>query len=584
MIFSLLMTVASCLPSVFVSTNSEVEDVVTPLSSRHCLVENSANILDGAQVTVFTHGMGGTYRDWLAENQDSPYFLNNDYLPLLVSTDNVFVFRGVSTDEKPNVVSLNKVERAYEEVFCVENGEEPTIHANDHIVLIYDGFDDTKVPSTNEEVYAPFEIALDTVLAGLSDVLGGTPQVNLIGHSRGGLVNLLYAIDHPRVVRNLISIGTPYWGSTWGDALISILNVLPEGVTNISPEPYAPLLDPASSVSLYQKWRNEPLCNNIRATAISCTQSFTFFSAALMGEFGVIDAIHGFFCRLFPKLNISKKCIIDLLNRFFFFLTKGVEEAATALTLLAKTVGEVIRWAIPGCPIDDYVEAFTNVLNILLTNFHATVLTGWISADGLVNYHSQKGTTWDLSINYPFRHEDVFFESYYPDDLEPIRSSQPFVLHNFETKAPSVKSRVLSVLAEDPGSRHVHKFKVGTDANHHFLTCVCGAKTLNKSHSLEYDHSTDLGDYFSCGCGYSERKDHVYDFEFDDSTHHGQCYYCERVLYGEHVLSARRDFKAAYHYAFCVCGYSQSEPHQYIGTKRRCPCGRIADSSLELNL
>ena len=40
------------------------------------------------------------------------------------------------------------------------------------------------------------------------------PKINMIGHSRGGILNMLYAIQHPNIVETLVSIGTPYNGST----------------------------------------------------------------------------------------------------------------------------------------------------------------------------------------------------------------------------------------------------------------------------------------------------------------------------------------------------------------------------------
>ena len=45
---------------------------------------------------------------------------------------------------------------------------------------------------------------------------GELPKINLIGHSRGGLTNLQYALDHPDLVAGLYSMGTPYFGTDTG--------------------------------------------------------------------------------------------------------------------------------------------------------------------------------------------------------------------------------------------------------------------------------------------------------------------------------------------------------------------------------
>lgn len=47
------------------------------------------------------------------------------------------------------------------------------------------------------------------------------PKINMIGHSRGGIINMQYAIEHPDVVKYLYSVGTPYNGSQLYNALLS---------------------------------------------------------------------------------------------------------------------------------------------------------------------------------------------------------------------------------------------------------------------------------------------------------------------------------------------------------------------------
>ncbi|MGN1261714.1 MAG: hypothetical protein ACI4UT_01430 [Candidatus Enteromonas sp.] len=110
MLFSLLMTVASCLPSVFASTKIDVEEEVLPYASLHDSLANSANILDGAQVTVFTHGMGGTYKDWLSKDSETGFVANDDYLPFSLSRDNVFILDKRNEKDEVGPTSLYPVE------------------------------------------------------------------------------------------------------------------------------------------------------------------------------------------------------------------------------------------------------------------------------------------------------------------------------------------------------------------------------------------------------------------------------------------------------------------------------------------
>ena len=60
------------------------------------------------------------------------------------------------------------------------------------------------------------------------------PKINMIGHSRGGILNMLYAIQHPNIVDTLVSIGTPYNGSTMLniDGSAGIYNLIMNGDEN----------------------------------------------------------------------------------------------------------------------------------------------------------------------------------------------------------------------------------------------------------------------------------------------------------------------------------------------------------------
>jgi pimeloyl-ACP methyl ester carboxylesterase len=80
---------------------------------------------------------------------------------------------------------------------------------NKHIVILFDAIENVGYHS---EVYEELNAVLDTVSYNYLSVKGFLPKYNLVGHSRGGVVNLMYATEHPYSVENLISIDTPYYG------------------------------------------------------------------------------------------------------------------------------------------------------------------------------------------------------------------------------------------------------------------------------------------------------------------------------------------------------------------------------------
>ena len=81
-----------------------------------------------------------------------------------------------------------------------------------HTIVLYETED---AYESNDLSYQEFDEVISRVVYDIkksnNDIL---PKINLIGHSRGGLINLLYALDHPRMVNQIFSIGTPYIGSS----------------------------------------------------------------------------------------------------------------------------------------------------------------------------------------------------------------------------------------------------------------------------------------------------------------------------------------------------------------------------------
>lgn len=92
-------------------------------------------------------------------------------------------------------------------------------NAVNHIIIVFESSDGEEA---NDIVYGEFKTMLENVteqVAALNkemrpDLAGDLkPRVNLIGHSRGGITNLQYTLDHPDQIDSLVSIGSPYFGS-----------------------------------------------------------------------------------------------------------------------------------------------------------------------------------------------------------------------------------------------------------------------------------------------------------------------------------------------------------------------------------
>ena len=174
-------------------------------------------------VTVFTHGYYSRASDWTNNAKNLDKGANSDalkfqYSSLSMVSEVASNFKGNSLIIKAEVTTETNTKPYYLLGFSIVNQNninEPlklenisTTVGSKHLIVIFDGH---KTNCSNANIYYQFNYMLSTILNKLKDNYNGKiPKVNLIGHSRGGLTNMQYALDHPDIVANLISIGTPY--------------------------------------------------------------------------------------------------------------------------------------------------------------------------------------------------------------------------------------------------------------------------------------------------------------------------------------------------------------------------------------
>ncbi len=215
-------------PGLIVETNLRTDSSSTYSDYVDSYINQELYSKGKATVTVLTHGMAGNSHDWLTKTENSydtdssyilPFSINNSlnytgYFENEILKTNIFRF---SYNSVSNSTILDRLVRDNNGNYSFNSNE--TINEIDiesHIILLYDGdLGSEERLVTNNECYNLFEESLDTILIGISLLQEDTlPKINLIGHSRGGLVNLEYAIKHKEIISNLISLGTPYSNGT----------------------------------------------------------------------------------------------------------------------------------------------------------------------------------------------------------------------------------------------------------------------------------------------------------------------------------------------------------------------------------
>ncbi len=94
-----------------------------------------------------------------------------------------------------------------------------------HSIVVFSG---RKTEESNDYIYAQFNIMASALISDLKelDPAHKLPRVNLIGHSRGGITNMQYALDHPDLVAEIYSLGTPYMGTTSAQIDVGLLSAI----------------------------------------------------------------------------------------------------------------------------------------------------------------------------------------------------------------------------------------------------------------------------------------------------------------------------------------------------------------------
>jgi len=170
-------------------------------------------------ITVITHGLGGSASHWSNQGTDDFAFSNDSLINMLdllsyektcVDSNVYWGYYDVNSNlylydlkNSKNIDSNGK----YMKIESIEK----LADISKHIIVIFEASNGNK---SNNGIYEEFNFMLSKIIYDVKVLNGGyLPKINLIGHSRGGITNLQYALDHPDLVDSIFSMGTPYFGS-----------------------------------------------------------------------------------------------------------------------------------------------------------------------------------------------------------------------------------------------------------------------------------------------------------------------------------------------------------------------------------
>ncbi|CCV63929.1 hypothetical protein BN85403520 [Alteracholeplasma palmae J233] len=229
-------------------------------------------------VTFITHGLGGSASHWsnltgfeeykkyglneteISKEVKEEFSYTEDSIISMLSylSDSNIFFAGFDENKNSHMVNLNKqnidkttvLGRVYDINTSSPYKESHITDISKHTIIV---FESSRKASTgpNNDVYEEFNYLASKVIYDIKKLNGNIlPKVNLIGHSRGGITNLQYALDHPDLVHSVFSFGTPYFGS-------ETLRLGKElGVGEASKSMYQDINDTEKIEKYYNRWND----------------------------------------------------------------------------------------------------------------------------------------------------------------------------------------------------------------------------------------------------------------------------------------------------------------------------------------
>lgn len=548
-----------------------------------------------SNINILTHGMGGSFSHWIKtqnigteEEPEIVYLIDSDTLPYQLCTNsdrvnqigfpitNEDIYVYVLTSTENNIKLERLVEFENSNYYITENVDTIDYECiNKQIVVLYNGvMGADEIAVSDDTCYAHFKNAVNRLVVDIASKQHGyLPKLNLIGHSRGGLINLLYAHEFSQIVNNLISLGTPYCGSDWANVYVSLNKLI-----NSSFNSYDDMLD-STHPALYASYLSS-ISNDVNSLAIGFNQTYSYFSNYLNNAFCAATDFGGL-----PAIfyDISGEAFtIDFWDAFVEALVScvlGYASNPIALSTLNFASNVLSLFDITGS--NPAFNSIKNILNNFTTlldqDIHNSSGFHILDSDILVNTDSQlgyyRGTT---NILYPFSnrltitHGDSNNSNYFDDDhCSKPGEAYELVGHNFECKSPTAIDAIIEFLNAHDGF-HEHSFLTTADSEVHHLVCACGVRTPDESHSFlvgQFDNFYHM--HYCSGCSYSYLDTHHYTFvNHLDGTHTKTCTDCGYQVTENHLYNSYHSISTTEHEITCGCGeYYGTGMHVYSGPR-----------------
>lgn len=474
----------------------------------------NAEVSTGApQVTFITAGLNSQPATWSNDNIVEKFAVReNSILKLLQQKTecNIYVanFENAGKNSKWLEFELYRVEKdnyTLDKNKILNNNK--IIDNTKHSLVLMGPY----MPSgPNDYVYMQFDIMASTVVSALRelDPEHKFPRVNLIGHSRGGLTNLQYALDHPDLVDSVFSLGTPYVGSTSASVDYHILGSIGLGFT---PNPgERDIVDPDIYFGYMNRWNDnyDSLYKNIKVHALGGYQSIDLL---------VYELIYNIFLGKSEGHDETVAKVIEWCGKLAFAnaLTTG-----TVGNPILLFISDVINWLSGFFPEikhnTTWINGLTAFCDLLREEFRLNLNDSSIELlnDGLVDAFSQRGEDGQSKKRYRgFKRYSKVFTLWNTDISRASAPTQPRVTHNLEAMDMDLLSYIM------------REINVGNDITYLTADAGNGCVEIMKFIGKDVYNTLEIPEVLKIKDENGKEKDYkvvgIGDFAFENAAKHG---------------------------------------------------------------
>lgn len=468
------------------SNNSiEIHNKTKVNSEEYSSYRNSA-----PSITILTHGLGGQDFHWSNSITNSGSFdynaqsIINKIKNELNGEVSIYIAEAYS-DITYDSEYRNILDCVYDEykLFKITNYNSQYTSAckvqtdflddvSKHIILL---FDSNISSSTHENVYEQFHKVVDDISYQYKQLTGVLPRLNLVGHSRGGIINLMYAIDHMYNIDSIYSMGTPYNGSTLGLINPILEDMLGYYLKDSNNNPYLnaryagveDIMDEQTSVQLRNAW-NSAYTEDVEINVVVYGSITTIdFLRELVEEVATNT--------IYNKYQPAIQQYQDLLNTII-----NVMDTVPITSYLTLNFINGLAQIVNAFGVDVYDEIFTNIDSSLEGDITAEEVDDILSLINVINgevvvmddlfidTNSQLGLGFSDGNSYNgFKRYVKFFEE---TDLSSNCAipDLPPIPHNLETMSNLFINNIVSSL--DYGSHTLNATNlIDNSSNNHYI-------------------------------------------------------------------------------------------------------------------